>query len=53
VLHAGGTPALRTVVAGRVRVRGGVALDHDHTLTARVQETAAALGRWRREDPRR
>ena len=53
VLHAGGTPALRTVVAGRVRVRNGVALGHDHTLTQRVQETAAALGRWRREDPSR
>ena len=51
VLHAGGTPALRTVVAGRVRVRDGVALGHDRTLTERVQQTAAALGRWRREDP--
>jgi len=51
VLHAGGTPAVRTVVAGRVLVRDGVALHHDRALTERVQETADALDRWRRSDP--
>ncbi len=50
VVHAGGTPALRTVVAGRVRVRDGVVLQHDASLTERVRQSADALARWRRAD---
>ncbi len=53
LLHAGGIPARRTVVAGRVLVRDGVALGYDRALAGRVQQTAAALGRWRREESSR
>jgi len=51
VVHAGGAPARRTVVAGRLRVRDGVVLHDDPALGARVQRVADALGRWRRADP--
>ncbi|HEY3287084.1 MAG TPA: amidohydrolase family protein [Gemmatimonadaceae bacterium] len=51
VVHAGGTPAVRTVVAGRLRVRDGAVLHADESLARRVQHTAEALGRWRRADP--
>lgn len=52
LVHAGGTPARRTVVAGRVLVRDGVPLHEDAMLAARVQESADALDRWRRADTR-
>ncbi len=51
VLHAGGIPARRTVVAGQVRVRDGQVLNEDTTLATRVQSHADALGRWRRANP--
>ncbi len=51
LVHAGGIPARRTVVAGRVRARDGVVLHDDHALASRVQRQADALGRWRRADP--
>jgi len=51
VVHAGGTPALRTVVAGRILVRDGAVLQEDPALAPRVQQTADALQRWRRADP--
>jgi 5-methylthioadenosine/S-adenosylhomocysteine deaminase len=51
VVHAGGTPAMRTVVAGRILVRDGVVLHEDASLAQRVQRSADALGRWRRADP--
>jgi len=49
-VHAGGSPARRTVVAGRVLVRDGVMLQDDAALAARVQQHADALHRWRRAD---
>lgn len=51
LVFAGGNPALRTVVAGRVLVRDGVLLQHDAALSRRVQQAADALGRWRRDYP--
>ena len=51
VVHAGGTLARRTVVAGCLRVRDGVILHDDPALAARVQLQANALGRWRRDNP--
>jgi cytosine/adenosine deaminase-related metal-dependent hydrolase len=51
LVHAGGTPARRTVIAGRLRVRDGEVLHEDPQLAARVQASADALGRWRRSDP--
>lgn len=51
MVHARGTPALRTVVAGRILVRNGAVLQQDATLSERVQQHADALGRWRRADP--
>ncbi|MDP1889937.1 MAG: amidohydrolase family protein [Gemmatimonadaceae bacterium] len=50
VVHAGGSPSRRTVVAGRVLVRDGVILQHDPSLVTRVQAHADALDRWRRAD---
>jgi 5-methylthioadenosine/S-adenosylhomocysteine deaminase len=50
LVHAGGTPARRTVVAGRVLVRDGILLRDDPALAARVQQHADALDRWRRAD---
>lgn len=50
LVHSGGSPARRTVVAGRVRVRDGVVLQDDPSLAARVQRHADALDRWRRAD---
>ncbi|MHB8839220.1 MAG: amidohydrolase family protein [Gemmatimonadaceae bacterium] len=51
VVHAGGAPARRTVVAGQLCVRDGVVLREDAALAHRVQLHADALGRWRRADP--
>ncbi len=51
ILHAGGIPARRTVVAGRLLVRDGVMLNEDPSLGSRVQNVADALGRWRRANP--
>ncbi|MDQ8154459.1 MAG: amidohydrolase family protein [Gemmatimonadota bacterium] len=51
LVHAGGTPARRTVVAGRLLVRDGEVLHQDPGLASRVQASADALGRWRRSDP--
>jgi 5-methylthioadenosine/S-adenosylhomocysteine deaminase len=50
LVHAGGTPARRTVVAGRVLVRDGALVHDDPALASRVQQHANALGRWRRAD---
>ncbi|MHB0963648.1 MAG: amidohydrolase family protein [Gemmatimonadaceae bacterium] len=50
LVHAGGSPARRTVVAGRVLVRDGVLLHDDPSLATRVQGHAKALDRWRRAD---
>jgi 5-methylthioadenosine/S-adenosylhomocysteine deaminase len=51
LVHAGGFPALRTVVAGRLLVRDGAVLEADATLPLRVQQTAQSLQRWRHADP--
>lgn len=50
LVHAGGSPARRTVVAGRVLVRDGVLLREDPALATRVQQHADTLARWRRAD---
>lgn len=50
LVHAGGSPACRTVVAGRVLVRDGILLHEDAALAARVQQHADGLHRWRRTD---
>ncbi len=51
VVHAGRTPARRTVVAGCLRVRDGTILHDDPALAQRVQQHADVLGRWRRDNP--
>jgi 5-methylthioadenosine/S-adenosylhomocysteine deaminase len=51
IVHAGGNPAVRTVVAGRERVRDGVVLHEDALLARRVQAHADELARWRGADP--
>jgi 5-methylthioadenosine/S-adenosylhomocysteine deaminase len=51
LVHAGGTPAIRTVIAGQLRVRDGVVLGADRGIAPRVQRHADALRRWRRDNP--
>lgn len=51
LVHAGASPARRTVIAGQVRVRDGIVLGDDPTLPARAQAHADALRRWRRANP--
>jgi 5-methylthioadenosine/S-adenosylhomocysteine deaminase len=46
-----GTPALRTVVAGRVVARDGRALADDAALTARVNAAATRLAEWSARAP--
>ncbi|MHB1310379.1 MAG: amidohydrolase family protein [Gemmatimonadaceae bacterium] len=51
VVHAAAPVARRVVVAGVLRVRDGVVLHDDAALGDRVQRSADALSRWRRDDP--
>jgi len=51
VVHAASLVARRVVIAGVLRVRDGVVLHDDAALAGRVQRSADALSRWRRDDP--